>query len=106
MSDATIDPVVEAVKEEVVQEDEEDDQIVTPWKVTTRGQFNYHKLQTQFGLKPITSDLVTALEEVSGQPASHFLTREIFFAHQDFDKVLEDKKQGKEVFLYWPWPQW
>lgn len=82
------------------ENEQDDDQLVTPWKVITKGQFNYEKLQNQFGLKPITPELITKLEEVTGRKPSHFLTREIFFAHQDFDKILEDKNNGKEIFIY------
>lgn len=75
-------------------------QIVTPWKVVTEGQFNYDKLTTDFGLKVITPELIKRMEEVTGHKASHFLTREIFFAHQDFDKLVEAKAAGKEIYIY------
>jgi len=75
-------------------------QVVTPWKVTTTGQFNYETLTTQFGLRTIDQPLIDQLVELSGTKASHFLTRQIFFAHQDFDKILEAKANGKEVYLY------
>lgn len=75
-------------------------QVVTPWKVTTTGQFNYDILTDQFGLQIIDQNLIDKLVKVSGMEASHFLTRQIFFAHQDFDKILEAKATGKEVYLY------
>ena len=78
----------------------ESDQIVTPWKVVTKGQFNYERLKDEFGLNPITSELIARFEKVTGQSASHLLTREIFFAHQDFDKILDAKEAGKEIYIY------
>jgi len=44
--------------------------------------------------------LIAKLEEVTGKKASHYLRREIFFAHQDFDLVIEAKNAGKKIFLY------
>ena len=100
MSDATIDPVQEVVKEEVVVEDEDDDQIVTPWKVSSKGLFKYDALQTKWGLKPITEDIIARFERVTGKKPSHYLTRGIFFAHQDFEKILDDVESGKEIYQY------
>jgi len=76
------------------------EQIVTPWKASTSGQFNYDMLITQFGLQPICQTLLDKLNLISGMPTTHFLTREIFFAHQDFDKILNAKLAGKEIYLY------
>ena len=79
---------------------EKPQQIVTPWKVTTEGQFNYDVLTEQFGLKPITDELIKQTEQVTGHKANHFLSRNIFYAHQDFDKILEAKAAGKEIYIY------
>ncbi len=76
------------------------EQIVTPWTATATGQFNYDELSTQFGLQPIKEHLLEKLNEISGMPIPHFLTRDIFFAHQDFDKILGAKLAGKEIYLY------
>lgn len=78
----------------------ESTQIVTPWKVSTTGQFNYDELTTNFGLKTIDSTLIDQLKDISSEEVSQLLTRQIFFAHQDFDKILAAKKAGKEVYLY------
>lgn len=75
-------------------------QTVTPWKVTTEGQFNYDLLIEQFGLKPINSTIIDQLETVTKSKAHYFLSRDIFYAHQDFDKILDAKAKGKDIYIY------
>lgn len=78
----------------------ESEQIVTPWKVTTKGQFNYDKLLNDFGLKFITDEMKEKIQKITGKPLNHFLTRDIFFAHQDFDKFIDAYIAGKPVYIY------
>ena len=42
----------------------EDDQIITPWEVKTKGAIDYMMIITQFGCEPITSELIKSWEEV------------------------------------------
>ena len=37
---------------------EDDDQIVTPWKVQSKSAINYMKLINQFGCEPIDGELI------------------------------------------------
>ena len=78
----------------------DNDQIVTPTRAVAAKKFNYNSLIEQFGLNLISTDLIKRLEEVIGHKAHYLLRREIFFAHQDFDKIIEAKAAGKEVYIY------
>jgi tryptophanyl-tRNA synthetase len=76
-----------------------EDQIITPHVVSAKTKFNYNILIEQFGLKNITNELMTELKKFSGE-THHFIDRGIFYAHQDFDRVLAAKKAGKEIYIY------
>jgi len=76
------------------------DQIITPHTVSATTKFNYDILIDQFGLKPINEKLVDQIKGISGDNVHHFIDRNIFYAHQDFDKILEAKKSGKEIYIY------
>ena len=78
----------------------DDDQLVTPTTALAKKEFNYEQLTQQFGLNVIGQDLISRLEQVTGQSAHYFLSRQIFFAHQDFDKIIEAVAAGKEVYIY------
>ncbi len=71
--------------------------IVTPWEV--RGKIDYDKLIRDFGVKQINRELLEKLREFSGD-LHLFLRRNLFFAHRDLDKILNDYENGKEFFLY------
>ena len=77
------------------------DQTVTPWEASTKnGKFNYQKLVEQFGVSPITPELISRFEKVTGKPVHQWLRRGIFFAHRQMDEILNDYEQGKQIFLY------
>ncbi|OYT42262.1 MAG: tryptophan--tRNA ligase [Candidatus Aenigmarchaeota archaeon ex4484_224] len=70
---------------------------VTPWEV--EGKVDYDKLVKEFGLKLINEGLKKRI--VKHTKDLHFmLRRNIFFAHRDLDKVLNDYEKGKGFFLY------
>lgn len=70
---------------------------VTPWEV--RGKVDYTKLMKEFGIKEIDESLLKRFEKIVGE-LHVLLRRKVFFAHRDFDKVIEDLENGKEIFLY------
>ena len=80
--------------------DKPTEQIVTPWKATSNKQFDYDKLITQFKLKPIDQSIIDRIEKLSDKPVNHLLLRNIFYAHTDFDKILDAKAAGKDVYIY------
>lgn len=78
-----------------------DQVVVNPW--TVKGKINdekYLKLINEFGAQQLTEDLIERFEKLTGSRAHHLMRRGIFSAHRDFDKVLDDFENGKEIFLY------
>lgn len=76
-------------------------QIVTPWKAETQnGKFDYKKLIEQFGVEPITEELLLRFEKVTGYKPHPWLRRGIFFAHRELDLILNDYENKKPIFLY------
>jgi tryptophanyl-tRNA synthetase len=75
--------------------------VCTPWetKCTKKG-FQYQRIIEKFGCQPITPELITRFEQVTGQPAHPWLKRGIFFAHRELGLILDDYEQGKPIFLY------
>jgi tryptophanyl-tRNA synthetase len=73
------------------------DFIVTPWEVS--GEVDYKKLVEQFGIKLIDSNILERIEKIA-RIIHPYLKRRIFFAHRDFDWILEKFQEGTEFFLY------
>ncbi len=63
---------------------------VTPWEV--QGNIDYDKLVKDFGVTLIDSKIKNKLKE-----AHPLIRRELYFAHRDFDKWLENYEKGKKV---------
>jgi tryptophanyl-tRNA synthetase len=55
------------------------------------------KLIDRFGSQPITSDMVTRLEKLTGRPAHRWLRRGYFFSHRGFDEVMDIHERKEEV---------
>ncbi|RLJ01094.1 MAG: tryptophan--tRNA ligase, partial [Candidatus Aenigmatarchaeota archaeon] len=70
---------------------------VTPWEVT--GKVDYDKLRKNFGAKPIDQKLKDKIKKNAGN-LHHFLSRDFFFSHRDFDLILKDYEKDKGFFLY------
>ena len=68
---------------------------VTPWEV--KGNIDYTKLIKEFGLSKIDNKLLKELTKKLGD--SHFLRREIFFAHRDLQLALKEHEKGN-LFMY------
>jgi tryptophanyl-tRNA synthetase len=73
------------------------EQVVNPYEVS--GVVDYDRLIKEFGLKPISQNLLKRVEKIAGE-VHPFLRRNIFFAHRDLEKFLDDFENGKKVFLY------
>jgi len=80
--------------------DSEDDQIITPWKVTSKSGIDYMKLIERFGCDPITGDLIERLERVTKMKAHPWIRRGIFFSQKDLSNVLDVHEKGGEIYLY------
>eukprot|EP00884_Botryococcus_braunii_P017734 jgi/Botrbrau1/4644/Bobra.33_2s0015.1 len=78
------------------------EQDVNPWSVQggADGKINYEKLSKDFGCSLIDQALVERLERVTGKRAHPFLRRGIFFAHRDFNLILDAYEKGQPFYLY------
>ncbi|QKF94558.1 tryptophanyl-tRNA synthetase [Fadolivirus algeromassiliense] len=78
-----------------------EDQIITPFEASTKtGKFNYQKLIDEFGVEPITQDLINRFEILTGHKVHTWIRRGLFFAHRELNKMLDDYEQGKPIFIY------
>eukprot|EP00249_Psilotum_nudum_P004864 c18349_g1_i1 orf=396-1631(-) len=85
-----------------VDGDPDEEQIVTPWEVAAKdgGRIDYDKIVFQFGCQKLDSFIVQRIEKITGKPAHPFLRRGVFFAHRDFDKILDAYEKGEKFYLY------
>ncbi len=71
--------------------------IVTPWQV--KGEVDYDRLVKEFGIDLLSEDLLNRLKKHTGE-LHLFLRRKIFFAHRDFDWILDEYEKGNKFYLY------
>ncbi len=71
--------------------------VVTPWEV--KGEVDYEQLIQQFGLSPLNKALLERIEGYTGE-LHYALRRGIFFAHRDFDWLLNEYDKGNQFYLY------
>lgn len=83
-------------------DENEDDDVVTPWTVRATGVagVDYDKLIVKFGSARITDELLARFEQVAGVAPHHFLRRGIFFSHRDLEFILKTHETGKPFYLY------
>ncbi|KAH9799749.1 Tryptophan--tRNA ligase cytoplasmic [Citrus sinensis] len=77
-------------KNEEKQREEEREQVVSPWEVSSSGKIDYDKLIDKFGCQRLDQSLVDRVQRLTGRPPHVFLRRGVFFAHrylQDAFKV-------------------
>jgi len=70
---------------------------VTPWEVS--GEVDYNKLVKEFGVEKIDSKLLARIKKYSSQLPPQ-LRRNVFFAHRDFNWLLDEYEKGNKFFLY------
>lgn len=74
---------------------------VDPWSVVGgEGGIDYGKLLIRFGCSPITEDLVSRVERLTGKRAHRFLRRGFFYTHRDLEMVLNAYERGEKFYLY------
>jgi tryptophanyl-tRNA synthetase len=73
------------------------DFIVTPWEVS--GEVDYEEIIKEFGIEPIDEKLLFRIKEITKE-IHPFLTRKIFFAHRDFNWILDEYEKGNPFYLY------
>jgi len=60
----------------------------------------YSEFIDKFGAKIIDDNILKRIEEISGEKPHKFLRRGIFYAHRDFEKILDMYDRGEEFYLY------
>ncbi|MEM0074409.1 MAG: tryptophan--tRNA ligase [Candidatus Micrarchaeaceae archaeon] len=71
---------------------------VTPYEV--EGTVNYDKLVKEFGITPISSELLDRLRRLAGGELHFLLRRGIFFAHRDLGWLLDEYEKGNKFYVY------
>lgn len=61
---------------------------------------DYNKLTEKFGAIPISKDLLTRFERVTGHRAHRFLRRGIVFTHRELNLILDRYERGEPFYLY------
>ncbi|KAI9192270.1 hypothetical protein LWI28_020290 [Acer negundo] len=80
---------------------EEEDQVVNPWEVSSSaGKIDYDKLIDKFGCQRLDHSLVHRVQRLTGRPPHVFLRRGVFFAHRDFNEILDAYERGDKFYLY------
>ncbi|KAG7594178.1 Aminoacyl-tRNA synthetase class Ic [Arabidopsis thaliana x Arabidopsis arenosa] len=81
---------------------ESSDQVVNPWEVSAKdgGKIDYDKLIDKFGCKRLDESLIDRVERLTGRQPHKFLRRGVFFAHRDFNEILDAYESGERFYLY------
>jgi len=99
VTDKTTDNIIDSITASIEIERKEE-QIITPWKVTSTNGINYTKLIKQFGCNGIDGELIKRFERVTNTRAHRFLRRGLFFSHKDLNIVLDRFEKGEQIYLY------
>ncbi|KAK1421050.1 hypothetical protein QVD17_23113 [Tagetes erecta] len=94
---------MEKIKEkekEAKTEQEEAAQVVNPWEVSSKGKIDYDKLIDQFGCQRLDQSFVDRVHRLTSRPPHIFLRRNVFFAHRDFNEILDAYERGEKFYLY------
>ncbi|KAF8091880.1 hypothetical protein N665_0433s0045 [Sinapis alba] len=80
-----------------------EEQVVNPWAVVSAkdgGKIDYDKLIDKFGCKRIDESLIERVQRLTCLQPHVFLRRGVFFAHRDFNEVLDAYERGDKFYLY------
>ncbi|RZC47577.1 hypothetical protein C5167_040521 [Papaver somniferum] len=80
--------------------EEDEEQVVNPFEVTSKGGIDYDKLIDKFGCQRIEESLIERVERITKRPAHVFLRRGKFFAHRDLNVILDAYENGEKFYLY------
>ncbi|MBI4155502.1 tryptophan--tRNA ligase [Candidatus Woesearchaeota archaeon] len=70
---------------------------VTPWEVS--GEVDYDRIIKDFGIQKIDEVLLNRIKKYT-KDIHYTLRRKIFFAHRDFNLLLDKYEKGEKFFLY------
>ncbi|KAH7544115.1 hypothetical protein JRO89_XS15G0110200 [Xanthoceras sorbifolium] len=83
------------------KEENTEEQVVNPWEVSSSGgKIDYDKLIDKFGCQRFDQSLVDRVQRLTGRPPHVFLRRGVFFAHRDFNEILDAYERGEKFYLY------
>nr|XP_020173313.1 tryptophan--tRNA ligase, cytoplasmic isoform X1 [Aegilops tauschii subsp. strangulata] len=81
--------------------EKEEEQVVNPWEVSAgKGGIGYDKLVDQFGCQRLDAATIDRVARLTGRPPHRFLRRGLFFAHRDFNEILDLYEKGEKFYLY------
>ncbi|KAF5803683.1 putative tryptophan--tRNA ligase [Helianthus annuus] len=82
-------------------EEEEEEQVVNPWEVSSKNKIDYDKLIDQFGCQRLDQSFVDRVFRLTGRSPHIFLRRNVFFAHnRDLNEILDAYERGDKFYLY------
>ncbi|KAK7839462.1 tryptophan--trna ligase [Quercus suber] len=64
------------------------------------GKIDYDKLIDKFGCQRLDPSLIDRVERLTLRRAHVFLRRGVFFAHRDFNDILDAFERGEKFYLY------
>ncbi|XP_022868460.1 tryptophan--tRNA ligase, cytoplasmic isoform X2 [Olea europaea var. sylvestris] len=79
---------------------EQEEQVVNPWEVSAKGKIDYDKLIEKFGCQRLDQSIIDRVARLTGRPPHVFLRRAVFFAHRDFNEILDAYERGEKFYLY------
>ncbi|KAL0743867.1 hypothetical protein Bca4012_085380 [Brassica carinata] len=84
------------------EESESSEQVVNPWAVSAKngGKIDYDKLIDKFGCQRIEESLINRVQRLTSRQPHVFLRRGVFFAHRDFNMILDSYERGEKFYLY------
>ncbi|ESQ33206.1 hypothetical protein EUTSA_v10004344mg [Eutrema salsugineum] len=83
-------------------ESESSGQVVNPWEVFVQDgeKIDYDKLIEKFGCQRIDLSLINRVQRLTCLQPHVFLRRGVFFAHRDFNEILDAYERGHKFYLY------
>ncbi|ETO10085.1 tryptophanyl-tRNA synthetase, partial [Reticulomyxa filosa] len=64
------------------------------------GKVDYNKLCAQFGCDLVTQNLLERFEKLTKKKPHEMIRRGLYYAHRDFDKILDAYEKGEPFYLY------
>ncbi|KAH9610249.1 hypothetical protein KSS87_001299 [Heliosperma pusillum] len=98
----SVDPNTSETTSSNLEDNLEEEQVVTPWEVAGKGgaKIDYDKLIDKFGCQRLDQTLIDRVHRVTGRLPHVFLRRGVFFAHRDFNDILDAYEKGEKFYLY------
>jgi len=70
---------------------------ITPWEAV--GEIDYNRLIKEFGVSPVNSSILAKFKKLYGSLPLE-LRRGLFYAHRDFDEILNLLEIKEKIYLY------